>query len=59
MVPGSGWGSVLDPSLTQQDRLCVPDWEAASELGEMVSGNVRVMSEMLTELVPTQTEPAT
>ncbi|XP_044797307.1 target of Myb1 membrane trafficking protein isoform X7 [Bubalus kerabau] len=28
-----------------------------SEL-EMVSGNVRVMSEMLTELVPTQTEPA-
>lgn len=24
----------------------------------MVSGNVRVMSEMLTELVPTQTEPA-
>lgn len=28
-----------------------------SEL-EMVSGNVRVMSEMLTELVPTQAEPA-
>lgn len=28
-----------------------------SEL-EMVSGNVRVMSEMLTELVPTQVEPA-
>lgn len=28
-----------------------------SEL-EMVSGNVRVMSEMLTELVPTQIEPA-
>lgn len=28
-----------------------------SEL-ELVSGNVRVMSEMLTELVPTQAEPA-
>lgn len=28
-----------------------------SEL-EMVSGNVRVMSELLTELVPTQAEPA-
>lgn len=41
-----------------------PPYNGAFQIGklrselEMVSGNVRVMSEMLTELVPTQVEPA-
>ena len=43
-------------SLSKTDRV-FQIGKLRSEL-EMVSGNVRVMSEMLTELVPTQTEPA-
>lgn len=43
-------------SLTRADRV-FQIGKLRSEL-EMVSGNVRVMSEMLTELVPTQAEPA-
>ncbi|KAB1270273.1 Target of Myb protein 1 [Camelus dromedarius] len=49
--------SVLLPS----DTPIVPTPEQIGKLRselELVSGNVRVMSEMLTELVPTQAEPA-
>ncbi|XP_037062054.1 target of Myb protein 1 isoform X1 [Peromyscus leucopus] len=48
--PGRQWISPIMPTPEQIGKL-------RSEL-EMVSGNVRVMSEMLTELVPTQVEPA-
>lgn len=44
------WPLSLGPRVFQIGKL-------RSEL-EMVSGNVRVMSEMLTELVPTEAEPA-
>ena len=51
------WQRLQTPaSLSGADRV-FQIGKLRSEL-EMVSGNVRVMSEMLTELVPTQAEPA-
>ncbi|XP_048658333.1 target of Myb protein 1 isoform X1 [Marmota marmota marmota] len=49
------------PALLPSDAPITPTPEQIGKLRselEMVSGNVRVMSEMLTELVPTQAEPA-
>uniref|UniRef100_A0A8D2D6U8 Target of myb1 membrane trafficking protein n=1 Tax=Sciurus vulgaris TaxID=55149 RepID=A0A8D2D6U8_SCIVU len=49
------------PALLPGDAPITPTPEQIGKLRselEMVSGNVRVMSEMLTELVPTQAEPA-
>lgn len=51
---GAAWA--LDSGFSPL-TLCIQIGKLRSEL-EMVSGNVRVMSEMLTELVPTQIEPA-
>lgn len=55
-VPVSDMGSRPLASLITTNRV-FQIGKLRSEL-EMVSGNVRVMSEMLTELVPTQVEPA-
>lgn len=55
-VPVSDMGPRPLASLTTINRV-FQIGKLRSEL-EMVSGNVRVMSEMLTELVPTQAEPA-
>ncbi|XP_037369559.1 target of Myb1 membrane trafficking protein isoform X1 [Talpa occidentalis] len=52
---------VPSPALLPSDTPITPTPEQIGKLRselEMVSGNVRVMSEMLTELVPTQAEPA-
>nr|KAF6454124.1 target of myb1 membrane trafficking protein [Molossus molossus] len=49
------------PAVLSSDTPIAPTPEQVGKLRselEMVSGNVRVMSEMLTELVPTQAEPA-
>ncbi|XP_004610540.2 target of Myb1 membrane trafficking protein isoform X1 [Sorex araneus] len=49
------------PTVPLGDATLTPTPEQIGKLRselEMVSGNVRVMSEMLTELVPTQAEPA-
>uniref|UniRef100_A0A2I3H8E2 Target of myb1 membrane trafficking protein n=1 Tax=Nomascus leucogenys TaxID=61853 RepID=A0A2I3H8E2_NOMLE len=49
------------PPILSGDTPIAPTLEQIGKLRselEMVSGNVRVMSEMLTELVPTQAEPA-
>ncbi|XP_035956104.2 target of Myb1 membrane trafficking protein isoform X2 [Halichoerus grypus] len=49
------------PATLPSDTPITPTSEQIAKLRselEMVSGNVRVMSEMLTELVPTQAEPA-
>ncbi|XP_073756426.1 target of Myb1 membrane trafficking protein isoform X4 [Callorhinus ursinus] len=49
------------PATVPSDTPITPTPEQIAKLRselEMVSGNVRVMSEMLTELVPTQAEPA-
>nr|KAF6498322.1 target of myb1 membrane trafficking protein [Rousettus aegyptiacus] len=49
------------PAVLPSDTPIAPTPEQIGKLRselEMVSGNVRVMSEMLTELVPTQAEPA-
>ncbi|KAG8514085.1 Target of Myb protein 1 [Galemys pyrenaicus] len=49
------------PAILPSDTPITPTPEQIGKLRselEMVSGNVRVMSEMLTELVPTQAEPA-
>ncbi|XP_072700279.1 target of Myb1 membrane trafficking protein isoform X3 [Canis lupus baileyi] len=49
------------PATLPSDTPITPTAEQIAKLRselEMVSGNVRVMSEMLTELVPTQAEPA-
>uniref|UniRef100_A0A8C3YT04 Target of myb1 membrane trafficking protein n=1 Tax=Catagonus wagneri TaxID=51154 RepID=A0A8C3YT04_9CETA len=49
------------PALLPSDTPIAPTPEQIGKLRselEMVNGNVRVMSEMLTELVPTQAEPA-
>lgn len=49
------------PATLSSDTPIAPTPEQIGKLRselEMVSGNVRVMSEMLTELVPTQAEPA-
>uniref|UniRef100_A0A2K5CCF3 Target of myb1 membrane trafficking protein n=1 Tax=Aotus nancymaae TaxID=37293 RepID=A0A2K5CCF3_AOTNA len=49
------------PAILSGDTPIAPTPEQIGKLRselEMVSGNVRVMSEMLTELVPTQAEPA-
>ncbi|KAM5250651.1 target of Myb1 membrane trafficking protein isoform 3-T3 [Hipposideros larvatus] len=49
------------PAALPSDTPIAPTAEQIGKLRselEMVSGNVRVMSEMLTELVPTQAEPA-
>ncbi|KAM9229476.1 target of Myb1 membrane trafficking protein isoform 9-T9 [Dugong dugon] len=49
------------PAVPPSDTPIAPTPEQIGKLRselEMVSGNVRVMSEMLTELVPTQAEPA-
>ncbi|XP_069347767.1 target of Myb1 membrane trafficking protein isoform X4 [Eulemur rufifrons] len=49
------------PAILPGDTPIAPTPEQIGKLRselEMVSGNVRVMSEMLTELVPTQAEPA-
>lgn len=49
------------PATLPSDTTIAPTPEQIGKLRselEMVSGNVRVMSEMLTELVPTQAEPA-
>ncbi|XP_045728590.1 target of Myb1 membrane trafficking protein isoform X2 [Mirounga angustirostris] len=49
------------PATLPSDTPITPTPEQIAKLRselEMVSGNVRVMSEMLTELVPTQAEPA-
>uniref|UniRef100_A0A2I3T407 Target of myb1 membrane trafficking protein n=1 Tax=Pan troglodytes TaxID=9598 RepID=A0A2I3T407_PANTR len=49
------------PPILSSDTPIAPTPEQIGKLRselEMVSGNVRVMSEMLTELVPTQAEPA-
>lgn len=61
-------GAVLEPYVcggSMGSRFCLlSPYSGAFQIGklrselEMVSGNVRVMSEMLTELVPTQIEPA-
>ncbi|XP_040493370.1 target of Myb protein 1 isoform X4 [Ursus maritimus] len=53
--------SPLPIPATPSDTPITPTPEQIAKLRselEMVSGNVRVMSEMLTELVPTQAEPA-
>jgi hypothetical protein len=59
MGPGSVSGSSREcrPCLLSPHNCVFQIGKLRSEL-EMVSGNVRVMSEMLTELVPTQAEPA-
>lgn len=49
-VPGLPWWSCHFPLLLQIGKL-------RSEL-EVVNGNTKVMSEMLTELVPSQAEPS-
>lgn len=50
-----GWTLAFPPTSPYTDAFQIG--KLRSEL-EMVNGNVRVMSEMLTELVPTQVEPA-
>ncbi|XP_016050513.1 target of Myb1 membrane trafficking protein isoform X2 [Erinaceus europaeus] len=53
--------SLPAPAVLPSDTTIAPTPEQIGKLRselEMVSGNVRVMSEMLTELVPTQAEPA-
>lgn len=62
-VGGSSWATCLWEQLGSR-LLLLSSYNGAFQIGklrselEMVSGNVRVMSEMLTELVPTQVEPA-
>ena len=59
----SAWATRLEEAWALDSGFS-PPYNGAFQIGklrselEMVSGNVRVMSEMLTELVPTQVEPA-
>ncbi|XP_015421693.1 PREDICTED: target of Myb protein 1 isoform X1 [Myotis davidii] len=59
--PSQHAAPVSTPAVLPSDTPITPTPEQIGKLRselEMVSGNVRVMSEMLTELVPTQAEPA-
>ncbi|XP_016078383.1 PREDICTED: target of Myb protein 1 [Miniopterus natalensis] len=59
--PSQHTASLTTPAVLPSDTPITPTPEQIAKLRselEMVSGNVRVMSEMLTELVPTQAEPA-